>query len=148
MRLKYLAQTWVILTTKFVYFFTLWVTSTMSKPSYQCSYCKRNNFASLKGITQHQQQNRVCFNKHAGKPVCLTWELKGSCSSGCRRHENHKRYSRTTIQAIHGILDKCGVAQAWGRPVPPRGGSKPRQSCIILDRYKYFWRGPGCTNPE
>ena len=32
MRLKYLAQTWVILTTKFVYFFRLRVTSTMSKP--------------------------------------------------------------------------------------------------------------------
>ena len=63
MRLKYLAQTWVILTTKFVYFFRLRVTSTMSKPSYQCPYCKRNNFASLKGLTQHQQQNRVCFNK-------------------------------------------------------------------------------------
>ena len=27
--------------------------------------------------------------KHAGKPVCLTWELKGACSSGCRCHENH-----------------------------------------------------------
>ena len=42
--------------------------------------------------------------KHAGKPVCLTWELKGACSSSCRRHENHRR------SANSGSL--CGMVSA------------------------------------
>ena len=47
---------------------------------------------------------------HAGKPVCLTWALKGSCSSTCKRKEQHVRYSRATVQNIHKYLDECGVA--------------------------------------
>ena len=48
--------------------------------------------------------------KHNDKPVCLTWALKGQCNGTCRRRENHVRYNRTTIQALHRLLDDCGVA--------------------------------------
>ena len=71
-----------------------------------------SSFNTVQAMLAAGQVKDEDIPKHAGKPVCLTWELKGACSSGCRCHENHKRYSRTTIQAIHGILDKCGVAQA------------------------------------
>ena len=50
--------------------------------------------------------------KHNGQQVCLTWALKGECSQGCRRANQHARYSRTTIQAIHSMMDACGVAAA------------------------------------
>ena len=50
--------------------------------------------------------------KHNGQQVCLTWALKGECSQGCRRANQHARHSRTTIQAIHSMMDACGVAAA------------------------------------
>ena len=48
--------------------------------------------------------------KVSGKPVCLAWALKGSCSTGCKRHDMHTRYSRAVNQELHSLLDKCGVA--------------------------------------
>ena len=48
--------------------------------------------------------------KHNGNPVCLTWALKGKCSHGCRRANQHVRCNRSTIQAIHALMDTCGVA--------------------------------------
>ena len=47
--------------------------------------------------------------KHNEKPVCLTWALKGQCNGSCKRRENHVRYGRTTVQAIHQLLDQCNV---------------------------------------
>ena len=38
--------------------------------------------------------------KHAGKDVCLTWALKGECTSGCKRAANHVRYSQATNKPI------------------------------------------------
>ena len=48
--------------------------------------------------------------KHAGKPVCLAWALKGICAASCKRATEHARYSQATLKAIHGLLDKCDVA--------------------------------------
>ena len=48
--------------------------------------------------------------KHGGRPVCLSWALKGECSGACRRAEQHARYSCTTIQNLHEFMDTCGVA--------------------------------------
>ena len=48
--------------------------------------------------------------KHNGQQVCLTWALKGECSQGCRRAGQHLRYGRATVQAIHALMDTCGVA--------------------------------------
>ena len=45
-----------------------------------------------------------------GNPLCLTWALKGECSHGCRRANQHVRYNRSTNQAIHALMDTCGVA--------------------------------------
>ena len=50
--------------------------------------------------------------KHNGQQVCLTWALKGECSQGCRRAGQHVRYGRSTVQAIHSMMDACGVAAA------------------------------------
>ena len=50
--------------------------------------------------------------KHNRNPVCLTWALKGECSQGCRRTNQHVRCSRNTNQALHGLMDTCGVAAA------------------------------------
>ena len=50
--------------------------------------------------------------KHAGKPVCLAWALKGSCSTACKRSDMHVRYNRAVQQELHALLDQCGVANA------------------------------------
>ena len=50
--------------------------------------------------------------KHNGQQVCLTWALKGECSQGCRCASQHLRYGRATVQAIHALMDTCGVAAA------------------------------------
>ena len=44
-----------------------------------------------------------------GKPVCLTWAIKGACSNSCKRKEQHVRYGRTINQKLHQLLDDCGV---------------------------------------
>ena len=44
-----------------------------------------------------------------GKPVCLTWALKGTCTTSCKRKDVHIRYSRPIVQKLHELLDKCGV---------------------------------------
>ena len=48
--------------------------------------------------------------KHGDKPVCLSWALRGTCSDGCKRKSVHVSYSRSTVQALHSLLDTCGVA--------------------------------------
>ena len=50
--------------------------------------------------------------KHQGKSVCLTWALKGECSTGCRRKDTHVRCGLSVLEALHGMLDTCGVARA------------------------------------
>ena len=55
-------------------------------------------------------QSNDIIPKHSGNPVCLTWALKGECSQGCRRANQHVRYGRSTVQALHAMMDTCGVA--------------------------------------
>ena len=50
--------------------------------------------------------------KHNGNPVCLAWALKGECSQGCGCLNQHVRYNRNTIQALHGLMDTCGITAA------------------------------------
>jgi hypothetical protein len=52
----------------------------------------------------------LTFPQHAGKPVCMAWALKGSCSSSCKRAAQHVRYSQDTVRALHTFMDDCGVA--------------------------------------
>ncbi|MGL4809114.1 MAG: hypothetical protein ACRC4O_10265, partial [Giesbergeria sp.] len=51
----------------------------------------------------------VTVPKRGGKDICLTWALRGSCNSGCKRADNHVRYSVTINRAIGTILNECGV---------------------------------------
>jgi len=45
-----------------------------------------------------------------GKDICLSWALKGSCNSNCKRKEQHINYSRAVVQGLHALMDTCGVA--------------------------------------
>ena len=66
--------------------------------------CEHNTISAMIG------SNDVTIPKHNGDPVCLSWALKGVCSSGCKRKHQHVRYGRTTIQQLHKLMDDCGVA--------------------------------------
>ena len=44
-----------------------------------------------------------------GKPVCLAWALKGTCSTSCKRKDQHANYSRSITQKLHKLMDDCGV---------------------------------------
>ena len=50
--------------------------------------------------------------KASGKDACLAWALKGACHSGCSRKASHSRYSIGVNNAIHNLMDECGVARA------------------------------------
>lgn len=52
----------------------------------------------------------VTIPKQNGKPVCLTWILRGQCNGNCRRRDMHVTTSAQTIRATHAMLTKCGVA--------------------------------------
>ena len=60
-------------------------------------------------ISSMLEGHDVTIPKHAGKDVCLSWALKGSCSATCKRKAAHVRYSRDTIKSIHDLMDSCGV---------------------------------------
>ena len=63
-------------------------------------------------ITALMQGHDCTVPKHGSEEVCLSWALKGRCHSMCQRKDQHQRYSRDTIRAIHTLLDDCGVANA------------------------------------
>ena len=63
-------------------------------------------------ITALMQGHDCTVPKHGSEEVCLSWALKGRCHSMCQRKDQHQRYSRDTIRAIHALLDDCGVANA------------------------------------
>ena len=68
---------------------------------------KESGHASIKSLLGDRNLE---IPKHAGKPVCLGWALKGSCAANCKRANKHTRYSLATLKALHGLLDKCDVA--------------------------------------
>ena len=41
--------------------------------------------------------------------VCLTWALKGSCTSKCKRAGSHVTYPASVNKKLHALLDTCGV---------------------------------------
>lgn len=61
-------------------------------------------------IGSMMQGHTVDIPKHANKPICLAWALRGSCHSNCKRAAQHVRYGNATITAINAMLDTCGVA--------------------------------------
>ena len=66
-----------------------------------------SDFASISSMMEGHNPD---IPKHNDKPVCLAWALKGQCAGSCKHRENHVRYPRATIQALHQLLDTCGVA--------------------------------------
>ena len=68
---------------------------------------KNSGHASIGALLQGHD---VEVPKVQNVPICLTWALKGACSNGCKRKDQHKTYSRATNQAVHALLDTCGVA--------------------------------------
>ena len=63
------------------------------------------NFAEI----DNQDQNH-----YNGKDVCLTWALKGSCTSKCKGSGAHFTYPATVNKKFHALLD--------GSWVDPHGG--------------------------
>jgi hypothetical protein len=68
---------------------------------------KNSGHASIGALLQGHE---VDVPKVQGSPICLTWALKGACSNGCKRKDQHKTYGRATNQAVHALMDTCGVA--------------------------------------
>jgi hypothetical protein len=68
---------------------------------------KDAGFASITAMVGGRQLE---YPKHANKPVCMSWALKGSCSAGCKRAAQHVRYGSAVVTALHRFLDECGVA--------------------------------------
>ena len=71
-----------------------------------------NRFANSghSSITAMLGDHGADIPKVGDKPVCLSWALKGECSDACKRKTQHKVYNRATAQALHLMMDACGVA--------------------------------------
>ena len=84
--------------------------------------------------------NGTDLPKHRN-PVCLTWALKGSCSSMCKHKAMHVHYSRATDQKLNEFLDACGVAPqaSWGgNSLLPAGSASAAPSPVL--RGFFMWR--------
>ena len=67
---------------------------------------RESDFTTLSAMMDGKE---VEIPKHNGKDVCLAWAIKGECSAGCRRAEQHVNYSRATLQKIGQLMTACGV---------------------------------------
>ena len=70
---------------------------------------RESEFSSIAAMMKDRD---VEIPKVGDKPICLTWALKGSCSTACKRKNMHVRYSRQVNQKLHQLMDACGVANA------------------------------------
>ena len=70
---------------------------------------RESPFNSISAMTKDKD---VTIPKIGDKPVCLTWALKGACTTACRRKDAHVAYTRSVNQKLHELLDKCGVENA------------------------------------
>jgi len=73
---------------------------------------KRFRDSQYNTITDMVQGQDVTIPKHNGSEVCLSWALKGKCTSTCKRAGNHVSYGQDTNKQLHAMLTKCGVAAA------------------------------------
>ena len=46
------------------------------------------------------------------KSICLSWCLRGKCTTTCKRKTEHQQYSRDINNQVHELMTKCGVAGA------------------------------------
>ena len=66
--------------------------------------------SSYSSIMAMIEGHDVTIPDHAGKPICLTWALKGECSAMCKHKAQHVHYSPAPLTKISNLLDECGVA--------------------------------------
>jgi hypothetical protein len=85
--------------------------TTIVNPFPDRTLMKRFRESEFTNITAMMEGKNVTIPKQGSKDVCLVWALKGECSAGCRRKEQHIRYSQTTLRSIHELLTKCGVPE-------------------------------------
>ena len=56
--------------------------------------------------------NNPDIPKYGQTPVCLSWCLKGKCTSDCPRANAHKHYGDALVKQIHEVLTVCQVVGA------------------------------------
>jgi hypothetical protein len=78
---------------------------TLTEPSWIASSPVGNNITTMLG------GRNLEIPKHAGKPVCLAWALKGSCGANCKHANKHVRYNKAVVQDLLALLDLCGVTK-------------------------------------
>ena len=60
-------------------------------------------------ISDMLKDKEFTMPQHNGADVCLSWALKGRCTMGCKRANQHKTYNSTTNKAINQLLTACGA---------------------------------------
>ena len=81
-------------------------------PNADTSHVQRfadSDFKTISAMIQAADPTPV-LPEHNGKDVCLTWALKGRCTTGCKREDSHVRYSRSVNKEISDLLTHCEVA--------------------------------------
>ena len=70
---------------------------------------KRFENSRFTSVTEMLNEGNGTAPKHNGEDVCLTWALKGSCTSKCKRSGSHVTYPASVNKKLHALLDGCGV---------------------------------------
>ena len=73
---------------------------------------KRFSDSPHNAISAMLQGKTYTIPKHNNKEICLSWALKGSCHTNCRRKDSHVRYPESVTKKIHQLLTDCEVAEA------------------------------------
>ena len=70
---------------------------------------RNSGHATISSLLGAKTVDAITYPKHNGKDACLSWLLKGRCTTGCSRSASHVQPSNTVKVATHQILNDCGV---------------------------------------
>ena len=87
-------------------------TVSVTNPNAESRLLSRYKDSDFSTLTAMVADHKDKIPKVGGKEVCLSWAYKGVCNTQCKCKAMHNRYSRTTVQELHDLLDTCGVTDA------------------------------------
>ena len=92
-----------------------------------CPYCKRKNFASKRGLTQHQTQNVAC-NKRMKQSLGMAKNRTGFAHDFLQTVNVNRTYGR---QLTGGVAATVGRIQQETRATLPQNVTIPQNSGVI-----------------
>ena len=91
-------------------------------------------------VTEMLNEGNGTAPKHNGEDVCLTWALKGSCTSKCKRSGSHVTYPASVKESVELLVDGCkfDLRAFYEHVIQPDLSGTPAQAARIEPVANWF----------